>query len=89
MSYGFTATAARTLVATFIEVPPLAAEMAATGANSLKISWPTPSTGWVLEESVDLMTWTPSARIIATVGGQKTVTVDVIDSRRFFHLAHP
>ena len=88
-SYTFTVAGARTLVATFSAIPALVADAAAPGSNTLIISWPTASAGWVLEESSDLMTWTPSALVIVTSGGRQTVSVDTaVGGCRFFHLVH-
>ena len=88
-SYTFTVAGARTLVANFSAIPLLVANAAAAGTHSLTLSWPAASTGWVLEESADLMTWVASPRVIVTSGGQQTVSVDTTaGGLRFFHLAH-
>jgi uncharacterized repeat protein (TIGR02543 family) len=90
--YDFTVTGTRTLVATFLALPPLVSAPAADGPpgmHAITISWPAPSAGWILEESADFMTWSPSARVIATINGRKTVTAETTGPGRFFRLAHP
>ena len=89
-THTFTITGPRTLVANFSAIPSLVVTPAAPGSHRIIISWPSESAGWNLQESPDLMTWVPSARIIATIGGQHTVSVDTTtEDFRFFRLAHP
>ena len=88
-SYAFAVTGARALVANFSAIPSLVATPA-PATHALIISWPAASAGWVLEESADLMTWLPSARVIVTSAGRQTVTVDTAaEGCYFFRLAHP
>ena len=89
VDYTFTVTGARTLVANFIALPPLAIAPGAPGANVMVLSWPAAAAGWVLEETADLVTWTPSVRVITTSAGQKTVTIATTGGSRFFRLAYP
>ena len=89
-TYTFTITDAHTLVANFSAIPSLVVTPAAPGTHTIIVSWTAESLGWDLQESPDLMTWVPSTRIIATIGGQNTVSVDTtIEGYRFFRLAHP
>lgn len=59
------------------------------GGNTLQLNWTSDTTGWVLEESTDLVTWTPSALGITTVGNISTVNVTGVVGQRFFRLTHP
>ena len=88
-SYTFTVNGARTLVATFSVIPSLVADAGVPGSQTMIISWPTASAGWVLEESTDLMTWVPSPLVIITSGARQSVSVDTTAGAcRFFHLMH-
>jgi len=88
-SLGINVTAARTLVANFIAVPQVAAVTGAPGSNTMDITWPAAAAGWVLEESADLKTWTPSARPVTTDGNTKKVSVTTSGPGRYFRLSHP
>ncbi len=88
-SLSFTVTAARTLAANFIAVPQMAALTGAPGSNTMDITWPATAAGWVLEESTNLINWTPSARPVATTGDTKKVSVTTTGPGRYFRLSHP
>ena len=57
--------------------------------GTLQLQWTSDTTGWVLEESTDLSTWTPSTRAISTVGTTSTVTINGAGGCCFYRLAHP
>ncbi len=54
-----------------------------------QLNWTSDTTGWVLEESADLINWAPSSRVVSTVGNNSTVNVIGAGSCCFFRLAHP
>lgn len=87
-SYTFSATANRTLVANFDTIPQVGTGPSVAG-DGVTVSWPAGLTGWMLEESADLVNWWPSAEIIVTNGGQDEITISTPDGSRFFRLAHP
>jgi hypothetical protein len=88
-AYGFTATASRTLVASFIAQPGVNAVQ--TGPETLVISWSAAAPGWVLQENSSLspMSWTDSLRPVNVVGSQNQVTVTPLTGLGFFRLVHP
>ncbi|MEO8616124.1 MAG: hypothetical protein ABI600_13350, partial [Luteolibacter sp.] len=88
-SYGFTVQGARTLVASFIPIPQMAAVSGAPGSNSMEIAWPEASAGWELQESGDCQNWQPCVRPVVTGGGMKKVTVPTTGGTGFFRLVHP
>ena len=68
-------------------IPALTAARPSPG--TLNLSWPADQTGWVLQESTDLITWVDSARAVTTSGGAKSVTINGTGGCCFFRLAHP
>lgn len=86
-SYSFTASANRSLVAVFARLPVMNVTPAAA-AGDFVFAWPS-SLNWTLEESGDLLSWTPSTRIITISGGQKQISVPASISGRFFRLVKP
>jgi hypothetical protein len=64
--------------------------IAADGANVV-ISWPAPSTGFVLQASSNLIpaAWGAAAGTVVEQGGRKTVTVSPSDATRFYRLNQP
>ena len=60
-----------------------------TGPGTQQLQWVSDTTGWVLEQSTDLQTWTPSAHVINTVGNTSTVTLNAAGACCFYRLAHP
>ena len=88
-AYTFSVAGVRTLVANFIQLPPMTFVAGAAGSNTLTLSWSTANVGWILEESSDLSTWTPSTRPVNAAGDQKTITVPITGSGHFFRLSHP
>jgi hypothetical protein len=86
-SYTFNSSAPRALTARFAALPKIDASPALT-PGQLIFTWPdTPD--WVLLESPDLTTWTPSTRTVTTTGGQNSISVETSEGRTFFRLAHP
>ena len=70
------------------QVPPPPQLVIARGAaNSVVISWPAPSTGWVLQENLSLAanTWTNSTTTAVQVGGSLQVTVAPLGNK-FYRL---
>ena len=66
--------------------------LSAPAPGTQQLQWTSDTTGWVLEESPDLKTWTPSAQVINTVGNVSTVSTVTINGAGaccFFRLAHP
>jgi hypothetical protein len=57
------------------------------GANGV-ISWPSPSTGFVLEENstLDTLGWTSVTNSISDNGATRSVTVSVFPGNRFYRL---
>jgi len=57
----------------------------------LLISWPSPSTGFELQESTDptLLSWTPPLESVSDNGITKSISVNPVLSRRFFRLYKP
>jgi hypothetical protein len=62
-----------------------------TGAASVKVCWPDPSTGWVLQQNGDLATtnWVISSLPVIVEGTNKCVTVTPPAGHRFFRLFKP
>ena len=59
-----------------------------TAGGNLQLNWTSDTTGWVLQESTDLITWTTSAQVVNTVGSTSTVSIASPGSS-FYRLAHP
>jgi len=59
--------------------------------NSVKISWPSSSTGFVLQQSSNLATsnWTTSGYAISDNGTNKSITITSPTGNLFFRLSHP
>jgi hypothetical protein len=62
-----------------------------TQTNTAVISWPSPSTGFFLEESpgVGLQNWTTNMAQVAVTGGRKVVVVSQNSGQRIYRLFHP
>lgn len=58
--------------------------------NTVKISWPYPSTGWTLQQNPDLTTanWTASGGI-SNDGTNNFITITSPTGNLFFRLSHP
>jgi alpha-L-arabinofuranosidase len=63
----------------------------ATASNTVKISWPWPSTGWNLEQNADLTTtnWTMPPEMIQNDGTNNFITITLPAGTIFFRLEHP
>jgi len=87
-NYNFTVAGTRTLVANFAPIPVPLTLTNSSGTN-LSFSWNPATTGWVLQESPDLIAWTNSTRTLTTNGNQRSVTVLPLTGNNFFRLYHP
>ncbi len=74
-----------------VAAAPPAPALSITGSGgTVFVSWPSPSAGWILQQS-DLLTtgsWTPSAGVVDS-GMLKSLTLPNATGRRFFRLAFP
>ena len=86
-TFTFEALANYTLVAHFASAPKL--NVFPAGAGVIIVSWPASATNWVLQESIDLMTWSDSTRPISVVDGFSRVTATNLEGRCFFRLVRP
>ncbi|MEO6742054.1 MAG: hypothetical protein ABIP20_17560, partial [Chthoniobacteraceae bacterium] len=89
LTYTFTMSGTRALVATFGVMPQIATTAPAPGTMLFK--WPSNLAGWQLQESPDLSpgSWVPSARAVTTVGAENQISANASEGRRFFRLVHP
>jgi hypothetical protein len=87
-NYIFNVAHARTLVANFAPVPVPMAATNFSGTN-LSFSWNPAITGWALQESPDLISWTNSTRTLTTNGSQRSVNISPLTGNKFFRLYHP
>jgi Divergent InlB B-repeat domain len=87
--YQFTASVNRTLVANFIAIP--ATGMHETeNENEMEFEWPETASGWVLQESADLITWVNSTRQINISSGKKRARISTLNVPGvFFRLVKP
>ncbi|HEU4388288.1 MAG TPA: hypothetical protein VFV34_10860 [Blastocatellia bacterium] len=62
-----------------------------TGANMAVISWPSPSTGFVLQQNAALNSanWVVSPDVITDDGANRSIIVNPSAGNRFYRLAHP
>ncbi len=68
-------------------IPKITQTVTAPGAAQLQ--WTSDTTGWVLQQSNDLVNWTNSAAVINTAGSVSTTTISGVGAGTFFRLAHP
>jgi hypothetical protein len=61
-----------------------------TGSNTIVVSWPSASTGFLLQQNSDLSTanWTTSGLTISDDGTNKSVTIASPAANLFFRLKH-
>ena len=85
-NFTFTSDKPRLLTARFITLPTVAVTPAAT-PGQLAVTWPD-APGWVLQESGNLAGWATSARIITTINGQRSITVNTSEGQVFFRLKY-
>jgi len=59
--------------------------------HSAKVSWPSPSTGFVLQQNSNLVTtnWPASGFTISDDGTSKSITIPSPEGNLFFRLSHP
>lgn len=86
--YTFTAGANRVLVANFALLPVVGITAPPVSTGDFQFSWPS-ALNWTLEESADLLTWTPSMRPVTVSGSQKQVSVPPSAGGLFFRLVKP
>jgi len=86
-NFSFTVAAARTLVANFTPIP-VPMTLTNSSGTSLSFSWNPAATGWVLQESADLISWTNSTSLLTTNGTQRSVTISPQTGNKFFRLIH-
>jgi hypothetical protein len=53
------------------------------------LQWPAPSTGWHLEKSGDLQSWSPETATVTVSGGTNQVTVSHTQASQFYRLRNP
>jgi hypothetical protein len=65
--------------------------IALSNINSAVISWPSPATGFVLQQNADLTTtnWTTNSDPIITNNGTNSITITPPRGNSFFRLWHP
>jgi hypothetical protein len=87
-AYTFPVSANRVLVANF--APRLG--ILATSTNTIVLSWPAPSPGYVLQEKARLdaaVNWVDATNAVNVVGGQSQVILLPASGNGFFRLFHP
>jgi hypothetical protein len=59
-----------------------------TGPNTLTISWPSPSAGWILQHNSDLKTtnWGTPPQVVSDNGTEKFIIVSPATGNRFYRL---
>jgi hypothetical protein len=83
--YTFFAAANQNLVANFAPI----CTLQKTATNTLLISWPSPATGYVLQENSALgSAWVNATNPVSIVNNQKQVTISPTGNR-FYRLFHP
>lgn len=68
---------------------PKMAQATGAPAGQVKFNWSSDTTGWVLQESADLVNWVNSVRPVTTVGGVSSVNANSSEGTCFFRLVHP
>jgi len=86
-SYSFTASVDRTLAANFV---PLLSVLF-TSTNTLVVSWPAASSGYVLQENNALgtMNWANTTNKVVVVGDYNQIIVSTFAASGFYRLFHP
>jgi hypothetical protein len=61
------------------------------GANVAKVSWPSPSTGFALQQNTNLNApvWVSPSEVISDDGTNKSIIVNPAVGNRFYRLSHP
>ncbi len=88
-NYTFTVSGARALVANFNPFPTVVMIPGAAGSQAIVLSWSNADPNWVLQESIDLVTWVDSTRPVTPVAGRRACTASTAVSGCFFRLVHP
>lgn len=86
--YIFTVGADRILVANFAPLPVVGMTPPPVPTGNFQFNWPS-TLNWSLEESADLVTWTPSTRPVTINGDQNQVSVPPSTGGLFFRLVKP
>jgi hypothetical protein len=62
-----------------------------TSANTALVSWPSPSTGFTLQQNSDLNTtnWVNAPQAVSDNGTNRSITVNPANGRRFYRLFKP
>lgn len=68
---------------------PKMAQAAGAPAGQVKFNWSSDTSGWVLQESSDLVNWVNSTRPVTTAGGVSSVSANQSEGACFFRLVHP
>jgi hypothetical protein len=71
------------------DAPPLT--ITHTSASSVLVSWPSPSTGFVLQQNADLNTtnWVDAPQAVSDNGTDRFITVNPSSDRQFYRLFRP
>ena len=87
--YTFTNLVNRSLVATFVPMPPLLFSLPQPG--TLVLAWPTNDTSLVLQQNTDLngANWVPVPEAVTVVGTNNRVSISPPAGNRFFRLIRP
>jgi hypothetical protein len=81
-----------TLSGTGMTAKPVGIGILKNGVNGLTIAWPSPSSGWTLQQSDTMQpaSWIPCPIVPTDNGFEKAVTINPnASARRFFRLAGP
>ncbi len=85
-AYTFIADDSYALTADFVKVPAFTIAPAPGGAL---LAWPANATGWVLQESNNLIDWWDSALVPTLTGTGNAVPIGTTEERFFFRLVYP
>lgn len=63
-----------------------------SNTNTAIVSWPAPSTGWVLQQNTSVSSpagWSNATNAVTQAGGQNQIVVTLPTGNRFYRLFHP
>jgi len=63
-----------------------------SNTNTAIVSWPAPSTGWVLQQNTSVSLpagWSNATNAVTQAGGQNQIVVSLPTGNRFYRLFHP
>ena len=63
-----------------------------SNTNTAIVSWPAPSTGWLLQQNTSLSlpaSWSNATNPVTQAGGQNQIVVGPLTGNRFYRLVHP